>query len=315
MSELRQRPAAAGAARKGALDRAASVAVPALASAASALAYAIPHARRVVQAAGAARAALPSAALQCALGVALLLFGAAFRATAAAAEAWILAADEPLRAALREIGDHVEAIAVASAEDDKKDDDGDGIADVKQIDDAQLARRKADLFLATVDPHELGRAMSVAYAGLLAVLATLRAKFAATVALGAYLGQQVHELCGAALERKLKESLPDGHAKWARAAAKSATGALGVAIAWALSSALAAAHSALRGANLAVDGGLALMGVKPTPEARQLVVYALAACGFYFQLLHGFGLPFLLSVVLFPAVLIEKAITFLVYVL
>lgn len=69
------------------------------------------------------------------------------------------------------------------------DKDGDGIADVDQIDPSKLFMRKLNLMIISVEPEELLKAMGVLYAGFIAVVATLRIQFARAVTLGNSIGE------------------------------------------------------------------------------------------------------------------------------
>ena len=60
----------------------------------------------------------------------------------------------------------------ANLQDDKKDDDKDGVSDVKQLDGTALVQRKAKLAAAAVqDPQKLARAVGGLYGGWIAVQA------------------------------------------------------------------------------------------------------------------------------------------------
>ena len=63
-------------------------------------------------------------------------------------------------------------------EDDEKDEDGDGVADVLQISNETLLKRKLLLFLRTVDPKRVSKAITGINTGFLAVAATLKLQFA-----------------------------------------------------------------------------------------------------------------------------------------
>eukprot|EP00966_Prymnesium_polylepis_P038497 893776-Prymnesium_polylepis.1 len=72
----------------------------------------------------------------------------------------------------------------AQKEDDKKDDDGDGIADVKQISTSELIDRKIRVAASAVkDPQRLATAVGGLYTSWLSVQAVLRIKFARTISI------------------------------------------------------------------------------------------------------------------------------------
>lgn len=70
-----------------------------------------------------------------------------------------------------------------SALDDQVDEDGDGIADVDQIDSKALLMRKTNLALTKVDPGKIDKAMGGLYLSWIAIIATLKVQFARTITL------------------------------------------------------------------------------------------------------------------------------------
>jgi hypothetical protein len=91
--------------------------------------------------------------IQAATGLGLAFFGGAFCTSIAAMEAFNLATWSTTRAAVEDIYADVLRIAEAQAADAKKDDDGDGVADVKQSTPAE-ARARAT---AAAPPHIYAR--------------------------------------------------------------------------------------------------------------------------------------------------------------
>lgn len=77
------------------------------------------------------------------------------------------------------------AIQAANEADDKKDEDGNGIADVKELTPKELLQRKLTVFaLAVKDPARLNAAIGGLYTAWIAVQGTLRIEFARTITLG-----------------------------------------------------------------------------------------------------------------------------------
>ena len=62
----------------------------------------------------------------------------------------------------------------ASDEDDEKDEDGDGIADVEQITPTELVQRKIKVYFEATDPEILDRAFAGVYSGWAAIIAVLK---------------------------------------------------------------------------------------------------------------------------------------------
>lgn len=95
---------------------------------------------------------------------------------------------------------------------------------------------------------------------------------------------------------------------------------LAILLAWFLQAVISGFYSAIRGGRMfadsfftvLVDQGLIqrLPCYKEGFDADEsyvdeIIAYSLAACGFFFQLTHGFMLPFPLDLILFPLTLVE----------
>ena len=118
--------------------------------------------------------------------------------------------------------------------------------------------------------------------------------------------------------------VPDKYAKWVPMALTWAARSIGVSIAYFIQRVISAAHSALRGAQMAVTGatkyaqrrGYATPAVLAdgTPLFTAVTI-GLAVLGFWLQLRNGFGIPipFPLSILFWPLHFLEWAITWAVY--
>jgi len=108
------------------------------------------------------------------IGLVMCFFGGRFTTLIAACEAYrMIGLDSQLKF-VRDLKADFAKFAEANEEDDSEDLDGDGVADVKQVDKAALVQRKSLLFLKTVDPARIGDALAGLQSGLLAVVATLK---------------------------------------------------------------------------------------------------------------------------------------------
>ena len=126
---------------------------------------------------------LPKHALYMVFGVALCFFGGTYVASIAAIEAFRQLGWEKVYAEICIVQAQWAKVEKANAKDDERDDDGDGIADVDQMEGAQLAQRKLALVMTTIDqPERLQEAVGALFTAYLAVLATLRLEFARTTA-------------------------------------------------------------------------------------------------------------------------------------
>ena len=118
-------------------------------------------------------------------GLGLCFCGGSYCASIAAIEAFRMCGWEQTKAALMDVADDFSAIAAANEVDNKKDDDGNGIADVDECTPQELLNRKLSLFaIAVKDPNKLSTALGGLYTAWLAVQGTLRLEFARTITLG-----------------------------------------------------------------------------------------------------------------------------------
>lgn len=99
----------------------------------------------------------------------------------------------------------------ANVQDNLRDDNHDGIADVDQINKQELLSRKMVLIIRTVDPTVLQQAFIGLYQGLIGVLATLKFKFAKSVALGLSIGNMAKRPLAVILAPTLKHVLKPGN--------------------------------------------------------------------------------------------------------
>ena len=120
-----------------------------------------------------------------------LCFGGKYCASIAAAEAFYLTG-WATRGALGQIYTEIVLVVDANEKDDKKDDDGDGVADVKQLGAQALVLRKRKMAASAVkDPERLSEAIAGIYTGWIAVQGTLRIEFAKMITLGVSMAQCV----------------------------------------------------------------------------------------------------------------------------
>ena len=139
----------------------------------------------------------------------LVFFGGNFFTLCAAVEAYRIVGFDDTKLALGKLYRSYKVAREASAKDDELDEDGDGVADVKQIDKKELVLRKLGVVAKAVDPELVADAVSAINIGLMAVVATLRVKFAQQcVTLGVSVGDIAHNLASTHLEPVLFELVP-----------------------------------------------------------------------------------------------------------
>jgi len=262
--------------------------------------------------------ALPWDLFQAAMGLGLCFFGGHYLASIAAVEAFNMTGWATTQRQLELIYEDAVAIVAANKKDDDRDDDGDGIADVKQIATSELIDRKVRVAAGAVkDPQRLSAALGGLYVGWLSVQGVLRVKFAKTINLAVACSQFVEYYVCKALLPVLSPLLADEFRSWLPVAIKTTTKGFFVYFAWKLQEVVSAAQSGMRGglmfsrgvANfLNKRGYTSVLGFSIEHEKTyldELVGYLLAAAGFYVQWSLGFALPFPFNIVMFPMDCVE----------
>ena len=275
--------------------------------------------------------ALPLNVAQMLFGAALCYFGGTFVTTIAAAEAFRTMGYEKAAADVKALWAEIKPVLDKNAEDDLVDDDGDGISDVDQITPPELLQRKAFLVVTTIKhPERIQSAVGSIYAGLLAVLATLKLEFAATTAMAIGVADMVKKPLVRVGKPKIEElmDLADtatemagktpvgirekaGH--WIEPGIDAATRIVAIAAAWYLQQIISAFYSALRGGKMFADtfniGGQrkdrivicpGMVGVDYDPDDSILddVIGWILAARLHVPIQPGFALPFPFSIIL-----------------
>merc|ERR1712196_635945 len=127
-----------------------------------------------------------------------------------AVEAYRQIGFEPTKRALKVLFDDFKKVQEAHKKDDQDDSNRDGKADVDSLTAGELVERKVLLFLRTSDPEQTSRAMSAITSGFLAVLASLKIKFAQAIVVGGAIGDVLWPPVRRAMEPFLKKSFNGG---------------------------------------------------------------------------------------------------------
>ncbi|CAN0366922.1 unnamed protein product, partial [Scytosiphon promiscuus] len=91
-------------------------------------------------------------------GLVMCFFGGFFHVTIAAVEAFNMTGGEKVWLCIHDLKEDIKILHHASKEDDMRDDDNDGIPDVKQA--QKLLTRKTALALRVVDPDRATNALT-----------------------------------------------------------------------------------------------------------------------------------------------------------
>jgi len=241
------------------------------------------------------------------MGLCLCFFGGMYPLLIAAGEAFRMTGGDAVWNSCKELAAEAKKFSAANKKDDDLDEDGDGIADVNQVDAQALVLRKTHLFLTSVDPDTMNKGLAGVWTGYMAVLAALKIQFAKTVALGAAIGDILRKPASKYAEPALLAVVPQDYASWIPHIINYTCKTIAISIAWFIQRIISAFHSAIRG-GLMFSRNIIKYGNKQgycnidTDESYmdEALGWSCAALGFMFQLYMGFALPFLLRLAFFP---------------
>lgn len=261
----------------------------------------------------------PELLLPSLIGFIMCFFGGSFLTLIAAVEAFKLCGYENTVANITIIYHDIKKVIDASLADDKKDDDNDGTADVLQVSNAELVKRKVLLILRTVDPNRITLAIAAINAGFLGVIATLKLQFAKTITLGNAIADTIEAPVDRYVIPKVEPHIPEEYRKWIRPVISYSIRSVAISIAWFVQRIISALHSALRGGLMCSRNILKYLSVMKIYELDEkdtyldeVVGYGLAVVGLLFQLTSGFSLPFPLNLLLFPFTIVEYILVWFV---
>jgi len=275
---------------------------------------ALPHLVQAAQTVQKFLSQLPEKVIFAAMGFAVCFFGGIFPATIAAVEAWNICGGKEAVSCIKMLYKEALKVSAANEKDEQKDDDGNGVADTKELKPKDLMVRKASLAAKTLDPDAVSRGMVGIYTGWIGVIAILKIKFAKTVTLGERIGEQVYRLACKA-EPGIQEVVPEEYRKWVPMGMRWTCKLIAMTIAWWIERVISAFHSAIRGGHLFGKYLVEFLHEKGylnfTPEQAYLdevIGWALAVVGLLFQFSLGFSLSFPLNLFLWPLQLVESFI-------
>ena len=264
---------------------------------------------------------LPHNAITMVFGVALCFFGGTYVASIAAIEAFRQLGWQKVQSELKIVYGQMQLVVEASDKDDELDEDGDGVADVDQINATELTQRKIVVAMKAIsEPERLQTAFGALFVAYLSVLATLRLEFARTTAFALGIVEMAKFPIVRTLGPILAATFPEDIRHWTQTIVETSLTFLAVMLAWWLQMIISAFYSGLRGGKMFADGLIALLVEKDLMDKVPLihqpfdpddsyldeaVGYGLAAVGFGFQFLNGFSLPFPLNLVFLPLTIIE----------
>ena len=134
----------------------------------------------------------PEAIVGMITGFLLVFFGGFFVVTVAMVEAFRHGGSDALFVNLNILREQIKVVEKANEEDNKVDEDGDGIPDVQEISSNQLATRKLRVALGAMDPFVVQSALANLWTATVSAAASVKIKFARTIALGVSIGNHLY---------------------------------------------------------------------------------------------------------------------------
>jgi len=264
-------------------------------------------------------------------GLTLCFFGGTYLATLAAAEAFRTTGGAALYDELKYVFAQAKVVRRAAEADDDTDENEDGIADVDQIAPHAFLQRKIVVALVALkEPQRLQTALGHLWAAYLAVLATLKMKFAQTVSIALGIADVVKVPAASLLAPAVGHVVGAKLKHWAVPAVNSLINLLAFLVAWYLQQVISAFYSGLRGARIFSTALLTLLAETVLPKVPddfpswmlcginrdkfdvndtlldEVIGLVVFVAGFSFQLLGFFQVPFPLNIVLLPVSILEQ---------
>lgn len=254
------------------------------------------------------------------IGLILTFFGGYFAVTISACEAFYNSGYEVVTKSAEYLWTEYKILWKKSREDDAKDEDNDGVADVLQISARELLTRKISFFFAHCsDPQKM---MDMIYGianSLMAVIAVLKVQFAKVIALGIAIGENLRKPATVIFVPIFSTCLPTKYHQWISPSINLVCKSIAITIAWYIQRVISAVESAIRGGLMFSRRTLAFLNSKGYINLKEedtfldeIVGWLLAAIGIYFQLKNIFGLPFPLNLLLFPISTFENILIWII---
>jgi len=265
---------------------------------------------------------LPADELKFVVGFILCFFGGVFVALIAAIEAFRTMGGQSLYDDLGYIKVELDNVVKAHDADEQVDANRDGVRDVEAMGSQELVQHKAMVFMQSInDPKRLQGAVGNLWSAYLAVIATLSLKFAQTTAYALAIAEMVKFPITRVVAPPLAYALGPSLVNWVDVIIDSTLKAFVILLVWFFARIRAAFYSGLRGGQMlgaatvqicqkwGLTDSLPFVKKPFNPDDSYLdevIGYPLALLGFYFQMVHYFGvLPFPLDWLLWPLSFIE----------
>ncbi|CAM9879672.1 unnamed protein product [Scytosiphon promiscuus] len=250
-------------------------------------------------------------------GLVMCFFGGFFHVTIAAVEAFNMTGGEKVWLCIHDLKEDIKILHHASKEDDMRDDDNDGIPDVKQASTStpfreKLLTRKTALALRVVDPDRATNALTGVWQGYMGVLVVLKFRFAKVIALAVSIGNNLRPIVAKIFGPALAFVIPKEYHQWIAPMINYFCKFVAMTVAWWIQRFISTVQSAIKGGLLFARSLMCMISevtpLKLDPDSSfldELMGWTLAACGAYFQISINWDLPWTVDLLLWPAYLLE----------
>lgn len=293
--------------------------LPAINMALDVVDFIAPYIVRAFQIGAAVYSYLPITIIEALGGLAMCFFGGIYPLTVAAVEAFRVSGGEYALKCLKHIWEELVIVHQANQDDNKRDDDGDGVADIHQISKQALMSRKMALVLKSVNPSKLLDAYGGLAQACAGVCATLKLQFAKVIALAASIADKMRPVMIQFVAPILVAIIPADYHKWVGPIIDVFCKMVAGSVAWFMYRVVAAVHSGIIGGLVCTRAIMRWLNDKKwlswKHEETMLDEYLgwiLAACGVYFQLSNFMSVPFPLNVIFIPVTMLETYLQWVV---
>jgi hypothetical protein len=257
---------------------------------------------------------LPIDIFKAILGLILVFYGGIFVLTIAAIETFYMTGWQTFYTSFVWLKQNFSNLWEKSREDDKKDEDGDGVADVLQITAKELFTRKVAFFFANCsDPQKCMDMVSAVCSSFVGVYSVLKVEFAKTIALGVAIGEALRKPAAYFLVPIISTALPTKYHQWISPCINFVCKSIAITIAWFIQKVVSSVQSAIRGGLIFSRSILKYLNDKGYIQFNdeesyldEIIGWIIAFYGIFFQLNSFFILPFPLNILLFPITMFEN---------
>lgn len=252
----------------------------------------------------------PTDQLKMIYGLGLCFFGGEFCASIAAVEVFRRTGGDKLLICLQDVGANIQVALEASQKDDQ-------IMQAQQVSGQDWYKHKVGVVMKAVNPDVMAQAFSGLYKGFIGVVMTLKFKFAYTVALAVSIADMLRKPTALVITPVMVHLLPKEYHKWINQMINCLLKFIAVQLAWKLEMVVSAFQSGLLGASLVGHGIMVMYLTKCKNEKDadpaestidQAIGLPLAVLGVWFQLSHGFTLPFPMNILFMPLTIFEEGL-------